>query len=171
MIHSKGIFHTHLVVKDIRRSMRFYCGLFGMQDTGFKDGDLVFLTTPGTRDLLALNPEGTGGYPGGCAPEVARDADSAVKARFGSGVKTHDVRKAKGVGEAVMHSTNGGEWVSEGMSGAEVFLKGDGAHGGGDEHFAAGFEVAADFNCAWQRIDNEMDSFQSNSWSRSAPPW
>jgi len=73
MIRSKGIFHTHLVVKDIQRSLQFYCGLFGMQDTGFQDGDLVFLTTPGGRDLLALNPEGTGGYPGGCATEVARE--------------------------------------------------------------------------------------------------
>ena len=73
MIRNKGIFHTHLVVKDIQRSLRFYCGLFGMQDTGFRDGDLVFLTTPGGRDLLALNPEGTGGYPGGCATEVARE--------------------------------------------------------------------------------------------------
>jgi hypothetical protein len=41
-----------------------------MRDTGFKDGDLVFLTTPGSRDLLALNPQGTGEYPGGCALEV-----------------------------------------------------------------------------------------------------
>lgn len=73
MIRSKGIFHTHLVVKDIQRSLRFYCGLFGMRDTGFKDGDLVFLTTPGSHDLLALNPEGSGGYPGGCAVEVARE--------------------------------------------------------------------------------------------------
>jgi catechol 2,3-dioxygenase-like lactoylglutathione lyase family enzyme len=52
MINSKGIFHTHLVVKD---------------------GDLVFLQTPGGRDLLALNPEGTGGYPGGCAKEITRE--------------------------------------------------------------------------------------------------
>ena len=73
MIRSKGIFHSHLVVKDIQRSLRFYCGLFGMQDTGFTDGDLVFLTTPGSRDLLALNPQGTGGYPGGCALEVERE--------------------------------------------------------------------------------------------------
>jgi len=62
MINSKGIFHTHLVVKDLQRSLRFYSGLFGMQDTGFKDGDLVFLQTPGRQDLVALNPEGTGGY-------------------------------------------------------------------------------------------------------------
>ncbi|MBI3799220.1 MAG: VOC family protein [Deltaproteobacteria bacterium] len=73
MINSKGIFHTHLVVKDLERSLRFYSGLFGMQDTGFKDGDLMFLQTPGGQDLLALNPHGVGGHPGGCAEEVIRE--------------------------------------------------------------------------------------------------
>ena len=69
----KGIFHTHLVVKDIAKSVRFYTGLFGMHDTGFKDGTLVFLTTPGRDDLLALNPGGSWGYPGGCATENPRE--------------------------------------------------------------------------------------------------
>jgi catechol 2,3-dioxygenase-like lactoylglutathione lyase family enzyme len=73
MINSKGIFHAHLVVKDLERSLRFYSGLFGMQDIGYEDGDLVFLQTPGGRDLLALNPQGTGGHPGGCAGEIARE--------------------------------------------------------------------------------------------------
>ncbi len=73
MLNSQGVFHTHLVVTDLSRSLRFYTGLFGMQDTGFTDGDLVFLQTPGGQDLLALNPRGTGGYPGGCAGEVTRE--------------------------------------------------------------------------------------------------
>jgi catechol 2,3-dioxygenase-like lactoylglutathione lyase family enzyme len=73
MIKSKGIFHTHLVVKDLQRSLRFYSGLFGMKDTGFKDGALMFLQTPGGQDLLALNPHGAGGYPGGCAKEITRE--------------------------------------------------------------------------------------------------
>ena len=73
MINSKGIFHTHLVVKDLERSLRFYSGLFSMQRIDFEDGDLVFLSTPGSRDLLALNPSGTGGYPGGCAKEIDRE--------------------------------------------------------------------------------------------------
>jgi len=69
----KGIFHTHLVVRDLNKSLKFYTDLFGMQDTGFQDGDLVFLTTPGTGDLLALNPSGTFGYPDGCARESERE--------------------------------------------------------------------------------------------------
>jgi|GEM_PF-5179142 len=44
MIRSRGMFHAHLVATDIAQSLRFYCGLFGMKDTGFKDGDVVFLT-------------------------------------------------------------------------------------------------------------------------------
>lgn len=69
----KGIFHTHLVVRDIEKSLRFYTGLFGMQRMDFKDGSLVFLTTPGRDDLLALNPGGEWGFPGGCAKEQPRE--------------------------------------------------------------------------------------------------
>ena len=73
----KGIFHTHLVVRDLDKSLRFYTGLFGMQDTGFKDGDLVFLSTPGNDDLLVLNPGGTFGFPQGCAKESEREKELA----------------------------------------------------------------------------------------------
>ena len=61
----KGIFHTHLVVGNLEKSLKFYTGLFGMQRLPFEDGTLVFLTTPGRDDLLALNPGGKWGYPGG----------------------------------------------------------------------------------------------------------
>jgi len=54
----KGIFHANIVIRDLGKSLKFYIGLFGMQETGFKDGDLVFLTTPGREDLLTLNPSG-----------------------------------------------------------------------------------------------------------------
>jgi len=71
----KGIFHTNLVVRDLAKSLKFYTGLFGMEDTGFKDGDYVFLTTPGRNDLLTLNPRHgiPAGFPGGCAIEDARE--------------------------------------------------------------------------------------------------
>ena len=58
----KGLFHTHLVVRDIDKSVRFYSGLFGMEQLQFKDGTLVALTTPGRNDLLVLNPGGEWGY-------------------------------------------------------------------------------------------------------------
>jgi catechol 2,3-dioxygenase-like lactoylglutathione lyase family enzyme len=71
----KGIFHTNIVVRDLAKSLKFYTGLFGMEDTGFKDGDYVFLTTPGRNDLLTLNPRDgiPAGFPGGCAIEDARE--------------------------------------------------------------------------------------------------
>ncbi|GAC1376364.1 MAG: lactoylglutathione lyase [Acidimicrobiales bacterium] len=56
---AKGIFHLHLVVSDMQRSVDFYTKVFGMVDTGFRDRDepdLVFLVTPGSGDLLTLNP-------------------------------------------------------------------------------------------------------------------
>jgi len=73
----KGIFHTHLVVSDLAKSLKFYTVLFGMQERDFKDGTLVFLTTPGRNDLLVLNPGGDWGYPGGCANENPREAHLA----------------------------------------------------------------------------------------------
>jgi catechol 2,3-dioxygenase-like lactoylglutathione lyase family enzyme len=71
----KGIFHTNIVVRDLERSLRFYTGLFGMEKTDFnKDGDLVFLTTPGRNDILTLNPSGHSyGFPEGCARESERE--------------------------------------------------------------------------------------------------
>jgi len=71
----KGIFHTNIVVRDVQRSLKFYTGLFGMEVSDFiKDGELVFLKTPGRNDLLTLNPTGvTFGFPGGCARESERE--------------------------------------------------------------------------------------------------
>jgi catechol 2,3-dioxygenase-like lactoylglutathione lyase family enzyme len=70
----KGIFHTNIAVRDLGKSMKFYQGLFGMVEAHLKDGDLVFLTTPGRDDVLTLTPAGgTYGFPGGCAIEMERE--------------------------------------------------------------------------------------------------
>jgi catechol 2,3-dioxygenase-like lactoylglutathione lyase family enzyme len=75
----KGIFHANIVVCDLERSLRFYTGLFGMEKIDFKDGDLVFLTTPGRNDVLTLNPSGRSyGFPGGCARESERELKEKV---------------------------------------------------------------------------------------------
>jgi catechol 2,3-dioxygenase-like lactoylglutathione lyase family enzyme len=42
----KGLFHTHLVVGDMDKSLRFYSGLFGMERIDFTDGTLVFFDDP-----------------------------------------------------------------------------------------------------------------------------
>jgi catechol 2,3-dioxygenase-like lactoylglutathione lyase family enzyme len=57
MIKTQGLTHIHLVVRDLERSLRFYEGVFGMQES-FRDGPtMVFLNTPGTRDLITLNED------------------------------------------------------------------------------------------------------------------
>jgi catechol 2,3-dioxygenase-like lactoylglutathione lyase family enzyme len=55
MIETEGLTHIHLVVRDLDRSLAFYQRVFGMEET-FRDGDLVFLRTPGARDSITLNP-------------------------------------------------------------------------------------------------------------------
>ena len=71
----KGIFHTNIVVRDFEKSLKFYTGLFGMEKSDFKDGDLVFLKTPGRDDLLTLNPSGRPfGYPGGCIESLSENS-------------------------------------------------------------------------------------------------
>ena len=54
-VETAGIRHIHLLVSDLKRSMRFYGEAFGMREK-FRDGDdLIFLNTPGTHDSLALH--------------------------------------------------------------------------------------------------------------------
>lgn len=55
MIRTAGLTHLHLVVRDLGRSLRFYQGVFGMEER-FRSGEkMVFLTTPGSADLVTLN--------------------------------------------------------------------------------------------------------------------
>jgi catechol 2,3-dioxygenase-like lactoylglutathione lyase family enzyme len=57
MIETMGLSHIHLVVRDLERSLRFYQGVFGMKER-FRDGPrMVFLNTPGSRDLVTLNED------------------------------------------------------------------------------------------------------------------
>src|SRR5262245_60041635 len=55
MVKTKGLYHLHLVVADLDRSLRFYQSAFGMKEL-FRDGpDMVFLQTQGGSDLITLN--------------------------------------------------------------------------------------------------------------------
>ena len=57
MIQTQGLTHIHLVVRDLERSLRFYQGVFGMEER-FRDGPkMVFLNTPGSQDLITLNED------------------------------------------------------------------------------------------------------------------
>ncbi len=58
MIRTKGLTHIHLVVRNMKRSLRFYQTVFGMK-ISFKIGrKMVFLNTPGSRDAITLNEDG-----------------------------------------------------------------------------------------------------------------
>lgn len=55
MIKTEGLTHIHLAVANMDRSLAFYTTAFGMQEQ-FRDGDLIFLNTPGSKDLITLRP-------------------------------------------------------------------------------------------------------------------
>jgi catechol 2,3-dioxygenase-like lactoylglutathione lyase family enzyme len=53
-IRTEGLTHIHLVVRDLDRSLRFYRGVFGMEEL-FREGEgMVFLRTPGASDTITL---------------------------------------------------------------------------------------------------------------------
>ena len=56
MVQTEGLTHIHLIVRDLERSIRFYKEVFGMTER-FRDDDMVFLNTPGSKDSIALNQD------------------------------------------------------------------------------------------------------------------
>ena len=81
MIRTQGLTHIHLLVRDLERSLRFYQGVFGMEER-FRDGPkMVFLNTPGSEDLITLNEDPAearlAGVNGGVAHFGFRLAESA----------------------------------------------------------------------------------------------
>ena len=74
MIRTRGIYHLHLVVRDLDRSLRFYQGAFGMEEQFRAGPHMVFLRTPGSGDLLTLNED---------PAEAARAGDPGGIAHFG----------------------------------------------------------------------------------------
>ena len=55
MIKTHGLRHININVRDVKRSLEFYQQVFGMEEL-FRDGSLVFLTTPGGGDTITLCP-------------------------------------------------------------------------------------------------------------------
>ena len=57
MITTRGLYHLHLVVRDLERAVRFYEDVFGMQEQFRAGPNMVFLSTPGSQDLITLNQD------------------------------------------------------------------------------------------------------------------
>ena len=57
MIRTKGLYHLHLIVRDLERSLRFYQGVFGMEEQFRVEPKMVFLNSPGSDDLITLNED------------------------------------------------------------------------------------------------------------------
>lgn len=53
-VDTHGIRHVHLLVRDHERSVAFYQSVFGMEPR-FRDGDIVFVSSPSGHDSLALH--------------------------------------------------------------------------------------------------------------------
>ena len=57
MIETRGLHHIHLIVRDVERAKRFYAEVFGMTELFRAGPKMVFLQTPGSRDLITLNED------------------------------------------------------------------------------------------------------------------
>ena len=86
MIRTQGLTHVHLAVANVERALAFYTNVFGMEER-LRDGDIVFLRTPGAEDTIALRPAaedelvGTGGGVDhiGFRRQADQDLDSAIE--------------------------------------------------------------------------------------------
>lgn len=74
MIKTHGLHHIHLVVRDLQRSLSFYTQVFGMEEQFRVGPHMVFLSTPGSQDLITLNQDSN---------EAKRAGDSGGIAHFG----------------------------------------------------------------------------------------
>jgi catechol 2,3-dioxygenase len=55
VIKTSGLYHIHLHVRDLQRSLKFYQGVFGMEVLYRAGPSMAFLRTPGGQDLVTLN--------------------------------------------------------------------------------------------------------------------
>jgi catechol 2,3-dioxygenase-like lactoylglutathione lyase family enzyme len=82
MIRTNGLYHIHLVVRDLDRSLRFYQTVFGMEERFRAGPKMVFLNTPGSADMITLNEDpneaAIAGRSGGVAHFGFRLADPAT---------------------------------------------------------------------------------------------
>ena len=64
MIRTQGLTHIHFAVRDLKRSLKFYGDVFGLQVKFWVGSSMVFLGTPGGADPITLR-QATDGEPVG----------------------------------------------------------------------------------------------------------
>jgi len=94
MIHTKGLTHIHLIVRDMDRSLRFYRSAFGMKEEFRVDDEMVFLHTPGSRDLITLHEDSDADDVAGTSGGIAHFGFSVTKGDLDSAIK--EVKRAGG---------------------------------------------------------------------------
>ena len=121
MIRTHGLYHLHLVVRDLDRALRFYQGVFGMEEQFRAGPKMVFLRTPGSGDLLTLNEDAAevrnAGVNGGVAHfgfklESEADLDAAIAEVVAAGGKLVD-RGAHGNGHPFAYVADPDGYVIE----------------------------------------------------------
>jgi catechol 2,3-dioxygenase-like lactoylglutathione lyase family enzyme len=81
-VETYGIRHVHLLVRDHDRSIAFYQSVFGMEER-FRDGDIVFVSSPNGHDSLALHAVVD-------EPDLAKVGKQGGYEHFGITVKERD---------------------------------------------------------------------------------
>jgi catechol 2,3-dioxygenase-like lactoylglutathione lyase family enzyme len=106
MIKTQGLYHLHLIVRDLDRSLAFYRQAFGLEEQ-FRDGPkMVFLSTPGGGDLITLNEDpvelanagvngGVGHFGFKLAPGEDLDAAVAEVVRAGGSLERRSPREGR----------------------------------------------------------------------------
>jgi len=101
MVQTEGLHHIHLAVRDLGRSLLFYQLVFGMQEQFRVGPHMVFLATPGSKDLITLN---------GDPAERSKAGESGGVAHFG-----FRLRRGSDLDAAVREVENaGGKVLSRG---------------------------------------------------------
>ena len=94
MIRTRGLTHIHLYVRNMRRSLRFYRIAFGMMETFRIGNDMVFLNTPGSKDMITLHEDPDAADVIGTSGGIAHFGFALVKGDLDAAIK--DIRKAGG---------------------------------------------------------------------------
>jgi catechol 2,3-dioxygenase-like lactoylglutathione lyase family enzyme len=94
MIRTRGLTHIHLYVRNMRRSLRFYRTAFGMMETFRIGDDMVFLNTPGSKDMITLHEDPDAADVIGTSGGIAHFGFALVKGDLDAAIK--DIRKAGG---------------------------------------------------------------------------